>query len=134
MSKILYIVVLILLLSCGESESSKEELESSYNQAVCIKELQRYEYMGESYENEAWLIKLEGISPGELEVLWLCYEGVGGSFICEEPLSISYSPSSDMIVVICETTVGVANDSFSRSYEEYELRDKSRYVLFWKSI
>jgi hypothetical protein len=134
MSKILYIAALILLLSCGESEASKEELESSYNQAVCVKELNRYEYMGEVYESESWSVKLEGVSPGELEVLWLCYENAAGSFTCEEPLLISYSLESDSTVIICDTTSGVYNDSFSSSHEGLEIRDKSRYVLFWKSI
>jgi hypothetical protein len=131
MSKMLYIAALIFLLSCGERETSKEELESSYNQTACIKELQRYEYMGESYEREAWLIKLEGVSPGELEVLWLCYERAEGLFMCEEPLSVSYSSASDMTLIICETEFGIHNDVSSNMNE---IRDKSRYVLFWKSI
>ena len=134
MSKMLYIAALIFLLSCGERETSKEELGSSYNKTPCVKELQRYEYMGESYESEAWIIKLEGISPGELEVLWLCYEDSAGFFRCEEPLSISYSSGSDISVISCDTTAGAFNDSFSNSHEEYETRDKSKYVLFWKSI
>lgn len=134
MNKFLYVAASILLLSCGEESPTREELGSSYNKTPCVKELQRYEYMGESYESEAWIIKLEGISPGELEVLWLCYEISADFFRCEEPLNVSYSSGSDMTVVSCDTNSGVYNDSFSNSFEEYELRDKSKYVLFWKSI
>ena len=134
MNKFLYVAASIFLLSCGEESPTREELGNSYNQSPCVKELQRYSYMGEFYESEAWIIKLEGISPGELEVLWLCYEDSADFFRCEEPLNISYSSGSDMTVVICDTTAGAFNDSFSNSYEEYELRDKSKYVLFWKTI
>ena len=129
------LVASILFFCCGESNQRVKELESSYNKTGCIKEIQSYEYEGEFYESEAWLIKLEGISPGELVALWLCYESGDSFFMCEEPFIISYSEESNTTVISCETEYGIRNDSHYNTQEEHSrIRDKARYVLFWKSI